>query len=244
MGVVEVERSVVAALDGRRRQIRDERLADADRSRAGAAAAVRRREGLVQVRVDDVDAHVAGAGDADEGVEVGAVAVEIRAFRVEDVGHARDLGLEHAEGVRNGDHQRGDVFGRPRLRAWSRSTVPRLFDFSSLDLVAGESRRRRVGAVRGVGDEDVLPGVAALRQRLVHHQDAGQLAVRAGDRLQRHARHAEDLLQRLLDVSRAARGCPAPGARPAADASSAKPGVRAISSLMRGLCFIVHEPSG
>ena len=49
------------------------------------AAAVRRGEGLVQVRVDDVDAHVAGPGDADEGVEVRAVVVEERANVVEDL---------------------------------------------------------------------------------------------------------------------------------------------------------------
>ena len=107
--------------------------------------------------------------------------------------------LEHAERVRHGDHQRRHILGH---RRGERVDVDRAaaVRFQLFDLVAGEGRRGRVRAVRGIGDEDVLARVAALRQRLVHHQDAGQLAVRAGHRLQRHARHAEDLHQRLLDV--------------------------------------------
>ena len=46
---------------------------DADRAHAGAAAAVRDAEGLVQVHVADVGAELGGAGDADQRVEVGAV---------------------------------------------------------------------------------------------------------------------------------------------------------------------------
>src|ERR1700730_16406517 len=45
----------------------------ANRSGARAAAAVRSGEGLVEVEVDDVEAHVARSGDADEGVEIGAI---------------------------------------------------------------------------------------------------------------------------------------------------------------------------
>jgi hypothetical protein len=61
--------------------------------------------------VDDVDPHVSRPGDADEGVEVRAVAVEVRALRVQDVREFLDVALEHAEGVRHGDHQRRDVLG-------------------------------------------------------------------------------------------------------------------------------------
>ena len=44
-----------------------------DRSRPGAAAAVRSGEGLVQVDVHDVDAKVARADDPQQGVQVGPV---------------------------------------------------------------------------------------------------------------------------------------------------------------------------
>ena len=66
MRIVEIERAVFATLDRRRRQKRHERLRNADRTRARTAAAVRRRKGLVQVRVNDVDAHVARPRHADE----------------------------------------------------------------------------------------------------------------------------------------------------------------------------------
>ena len=57
--VLEVKRPVGAALHARRRQVRHQAGAHADRAGAGAAAAVRRGERLVHVRVDDVDPHVA-----------------------------------------------------------------------------------------------------------------------------------------------------------------------------------------
>ena len=61
-------------------QERLENLLHGYRAGPGSAAAVRRRKCLVQVEVHHVDAHVAGAGDADERVHVGAVHVEQRAL--------------------------------------------------------------------------------------------------------------------------------------------------------------------
>ena len=58
---------------------------------ARAAAAVRRREGLVQVQVHDVHAEIAGPRDAHQRVHVGAVHVEQRAVRVEHLGDFRDV---------------------------------------------------------------------------------------------------------------------------------------------------------
>jgi len=54
--------------------------------------------------------------------------------------------------------------------------------------------------MRRIGDQDVLARVSRFRQRFVNHQDSGELTVRAGDGLQRHARHSEDRLQRLLEM--------------------------------------------
>ena len=70
--------------DHRDRQERQQALADADRARARTAAAVRRRERLVQVHVDDVEAHVARAHLAEDRVEVGAVVVQQPARLVHD----------------------------------------------------------------------------------------------------------------------------------------------------------------
>ena len=49
-----------------------------DRTRAGSAAAVRRRKGLVQVDVDDIRAHIARLGDTQQRVHVSAVEIEQR----------------------------------------------------------------------------------------------------------------------------------------------------------------------
>ena len=98
-------------LQARRRQERLEHLLHRHRTGARTAAAVRRREGLVQIEVHHVDAEIAGPRDADQRVHIGAVHVEHGALVVQDLGHAHDVVLEHAERVRVGHHQRGDVLG-------------------------------------------------------------------------------------------------------------------------------------
>ena len=57
---------------------------DADRAHAGAAAAMRNAEGLVQVEVADVGAESPGPRKADLRVQVGAVHVDLAAMRVND----------------------------------------------------------------------------------------------------------------------------------------------------------------
>jgi hypothetical protein len=108
--------AVLVADDPGGRGVGRERRRQHHRTRARPAAAVRRREGLVQVDVHGVDAEVAGAHPADDGVEVGAVAVEVGARRVGQPADLEDVALEQAAGVGVGDHDRRDV-GR---RAWPR----------------------------------------------------------------------------------------------------------------------------
>ena len=61
----------------------------ADGAHARAAAAVGNAEGLVQVQVADVGADVAGPAEADLGVHVGAVHVDLAAVAVDDFGRSR-----------------------------------------------------------------------------------------------------------------------------------------------------------
>ena len=63
----------------------------------------------MQVDVHGVDAEIARPRLADDGVEVGAVAVEIRARLMQRRGDLDDLALEQAAGVGVGQHDRGDV---------------------------------------------------------------------------------------------------------------------------------------
>ncbi len=83
--------------------------ADADRADARAAAAVGDAERLVQVEVRHVGAEAARAGQADHGVEVGAVEVHLPAGVVHRGADLADGLLEHAVGGRVGDHERGQV---------------------------------------------------------------------------------------------------------------------------------------
>src|SRR6202044_3374329 len=84
-----------------------------DRTRAGSPAAMRGRERLVQVDVHGVDAEIARTRLADDGVEIRAVAVEIRPRLVNRISDADDLALEQSAGVWIGQHDRRNI-GRER----------------------------------------------------------------------------------------------------------------------------------
>ncbi len=88
------------------------------------AAAMGRREGLVQVDVHGVDAEVARPHPADDGVEIGAVAVEVGARLVHGLGDLDDLALEQPAGVGVGQHDRGDLGPDMASRTAFGSTVP------------------------------------------------------------------------------------------------------------------------
>ncbi len=92
--------------DLRRGQERLEDVAYRDRPTAGPAAAVWLGERLVQVDVDDVEAHVAGPHDPADRVQVGAVVVHERARAVEDALDLLDPLVEESERRRVREHQR------------------------------------------------------------------------------------------------------------------------------------------
>ena len=172
---------------------------DADGPRPRSAAAVRGRERLVQVEVADVEAEIARPRDAEDGVEVGAVHVDLHALGVTDLGDVHDARLEHAERVRHRDHEGGDL--RPHL-ARERVEVDLAVGqrLHLHDLVASQRRRRRVGAVRRVRDQHLGAPLAARGVIGPDHQHAGELALRARRRLQRDGVHAGDLAEHARQV--------------------------------------------
>ena len=95
------------------------------RTHARPAAAMGDAEGLVQVEMAHVATEPARAGDADEGVEVGAVDVHLAAVLVDEVADLRDALLEHPVGGRVGDHERGEV-GAVLVTLASRSSTSTL----------------------------------------------------------------------------------------------------------------------
>ena len=133
-----------------RGQVRRQVRAHRDRADAGAAAAVRDAERLVQVEVRHVAAELAGLGVAEQRVEVGAVDVHLAAVLVHDLAQLGDGVLVGAVRRRVGHHDRGEVVGvlvalRAQVvevdRRRRRRTSPRRPH-------PGHHRGRGVGAVR------------------------------------------------------------------------------------------------
>jgi len=106
-GLFGVCKAVLAVLfdDQRAGHVLFEEFLAADRACAGAAAAVRCGERLMQVTVDAVKAHVTGTDDAHDGVEVRAVVIAQAARIVNDLRDLEDVLVENTDGVRVRQHQ-------------------------------------------------------------------------------------------------------------------------------------------
>ena len=197
---VEPER-VAVAHDLRRGQERLQVGAHRDRPAARPTAAVRLRERLVEVVVDDVEAHVAGPRPADDRVEVGAVVVEERAGVVEDPRHLDDVLVEEPErrGVRQHQPGRALVHLRAQVVEVEVAAIGRR---DLLELVARHRDARGVGAVRRVGGDDrvALLALAPVGEVRPHQHQAGQLALRPGRGLQRDGGQPGHLGQDLLQL--------------------------------------------
>ena len=149
--------------------------------------------------MDDVEAHVARARAAHDGVEVRPVVVERRADAVDDLRDLLDVLVEQPERVRVREHQARDVVAGLRAQVVDVDAAA-LVGADLDDLVAGHRHRRGVGAVGGVGREDLGAVLAAVLVVGAGEQHAGELAVRAGARLEADVREARDLAQRLLEL--------------------------------------------
>ncbi len=150
--------------------------------------------------MDDVEAHVARARDAHDGVEVGPVVVERRTDLVHDLRDLLDVRVEHAERVRVGQHQARHLavgVGAQVVEVDAAVGVGRELD----DLQPGHRHGRGVGPVRGVGRQHLVAmGLAAGLVVGACQQQPGELAVRAGGGLQRDVRQAGDLRERSLQA--------------------------------------------
>ena len=193
LGIVHVLNQVPATLlglhDVGNRRVRRERLGQDRRTGTGTTAAMRGGEGLVQIDVHGIDAEIARANPADNGVEIGPVAVEIAARLVDQVGNLADIPLEQATRVGIGQHDAGDIItelGLEGLHVDAAGLVGR-------DLVDGEATLHggcRIGAVGAFRNEDAATAGLAVGIELGadrHH--AAELTMRTGFRRHRHGRH-------------------------------------------------------
>ncbi len=200
-GALEAEgRRRASHQDPWRGQVRQQRLPHPDGSGARSAAAVGRRERLVDVEVHDVEAGLAGLEPAEDGVEVRAVHVGQRAGPVDGVEQLADARLEEPERRWIRDHHGGGPWteGGPEGVDVDAAIAGRR------DRDRPEARHRRGGGVRpvaAVGHEHlVAERVAPLPVVGPDHQDAGQLALGPGRGLERHGAHPGDLGQRRLEL--------------------------------------------
>ena len=172
----------------------------ADRTASGAATAVRRGERLVEVEVHDVEAHIAGAYLADEGVHVGSVVVEQTAGLVDEGGNLLDLRLEEAEGVGVGHHDAGEVGTEEGLEVLHVDEAVGV-GLDDDDLKAADGCRGGVRAVGTVGDDDLRAGqVAAVAVVGAHDHEACELAVGSSAGVEGEVGHARDGGEHLLHL--------------------------------------------
>ena len=181
--------------------------ANGDGTDTGAAPSVGDAEGLVQVEVADVGTEASGTGDAHEGVEVGAVEVDLPSGVVHGGADVADGLLEHAVGRRIGDHQRGDRVGvlfelGVEVVEVDVAVVVAGHDH---DPHPGHGGAGGVGAVGRCGDEaEVAPVVATAAVPGPDGEQSGELALRSGVGLQRHGVVAGHVGQPRLEVGQQA----------------------------------------
>ena len=137
---------------------------------------------------------------AQHGVQVGAVHVGQGADGVDRLQQVHDARLEEAQGRRVGQHHgRGVRAQRRAQRVEVHAAVGGRRHGHRRE--AGHRCRGGVRAVRRVGHDDLAPLVVAAGLVVgPDHEDAGQLALGAGRRLERHGAHAADLRQPLLGL--------------------------------------------
>ncbi len=131
-----------------------------------------------------VGAEVAGPGDAEDGIHVGAVEVNQGAALVDQLRDCRNLRVEQADGVRVGNHEHRGTVVELRFQIIEIDEAAAI----ALDrhgIEAGDGGAGRVGAVGAVGDEDARAVfLAAVLEVGVGHQQGRQLALGTGGRLQ------------------------------------------------------------
>ena len=197
----------------------------------------------MQIDMHGVDAQIARPHPAGDGVEIGAVAIEIGAGRMHRVGDLDDLAFEQAAGVGIGQHDRRHVGTELGLQRFGIDMAIGLGGHF-VHREAGESGGGGIGAMRGFRHQDAGALFAPRLDGGADRQQAAQFAMRARLGRHRHGRHAGQRGEPGHQFGRSAASAPWVAARGASGCRSPKPGSRAIFSFRRGLCFMVQEPSG
>ena len=167
---------------------------------AGTSAAMRRGEGLVQVQVHDVKAHVSGTHHAHQGVHVGPVVVQEAARPVHQGGNLLNLGFKEAQGVGVGHHDASDIRPQQGFQGLHVNAAV-LQGFHLHHLEPANRGRCRVGAMGAVRHNHLGAGqVSAAHVILAHNHQARELSMGAGARGESKGMHARDGPQGLVHL--------------------------------------------
>ncbi len=148
----------------------------------------------------EVEADVTGLDNAQDGVEVRAVAIHQAASLMHQIGDFAHMLVEQSQRIGIREHQASGAWPKFTLEVVQIDVAAcACLDFDHLH--ACHRRRRRIGAVRRIGTQDfdalVVATVAVIGAK---HQDAGELALRSGGGLQRYSVESGDLSQQSIAV--------------------------------------------
>ena len=159
---------------------------------------MRRTECLVQVQMNDIEAHRAWRRFAEDGVQVRTVVIKQSAGTVDDFGNLHDVALKQPQRIRIRQHQSGSLVIDCLAQSFE---VDQTFSGrrDAYDIEAGDMGTRWIGSMGAVRHENLRAlKIAILFMVGSHHHQPGPFAVRSGCRLQRNTVHAGDDFQVFL----------------------------------------------
>mmetsp|Transcript_453 Transcript_453/g.1130 ORF Transcript_453/g.1130 Transcript_453/m.1130 type:complete len:295 (-) Transcript_453:1793-2677(-) len=192
--------------NGVARQVRGEVLPHANRAKAWPTTTVWDAESLVQVEVTDIRANHARGGEAELGVHVRAIHVDLAAVVMNDLADLLDVVFKERACRRIGDHEGRQVILVFLAELLELTEVHAFGVINPLDLHVAHGRGGRVGAVRRPRDDaDVAVALPLGLQVLADYEQPGILARGPARWLQGagiKARAADEvLLQRLQELT-------------------------------------------
>ena len=156
----------------------------ANRTASRTSTAMRCGEGLVQVDVHDIEAHIARTAHAEHGVEVGSVVVHQTATFVYQSCYFRNLGFEDTQSIGVGHHHTGNIIAKQRLQILNvHRTIGSTLHLHNLQ--TAHRSRSRVGTMGRVGNDNLCTlQVATLLVIGADYHQAGQFSMSSGKGIQ------------------------------------------------------------
>ena len=156
----------------------------ANRTASRTSTAMRCGEGLVQIDVHDIEAHVARTAHAEHGVEVGSVVVHQTATIVHQSCYLWNLGFEDTQGVGVGHHHAGNIIAKQWFQVLNiHRTIGSTLHLHNLQ--TAHRSRSWISAVGRVGNDNLgTLQVATLFVIGADYHQTGQFSMSTGKGIQ------------------------------------------------------------